>query len=79
MGLEWSVHNEVWNEKYQELVQYQAEKGNCLVPARYQQNPRLGLWVAAQRQAKKQQKLSKERITKLDAVSYTHLTLPTKA
>eukprot|EP00522_Entomoneis_paludosa_P018930 CAMPEP_0172444564 /NCGR_PEP_ID=MMETSP1065-20121228/4581_1 /TAXON_ID=265537 /ORGANISM="Amphiprora paludosa, Strain CCMP125" /LENGTH=280 /DNA_ID=CAMNT_0013195143 /DNA_START=326 /DNA_END=1168 /DNA_ORIENTATION=+ len=42
--------------RYSELVQYQLEKGDCLVPAEYKENYPLGLWVRNQR---KQYKLAK--------------------
>eukprot|EP00978_Attheya_sp_CCMP212_P006984 scaffold16309_cov46-Attheya_sp.AAC.2 len=42
-------HDQQWNMRYQELEEYKAEHGNCLVPKRYPPNPALGYWVDTQR------------------------------
>jgi hypothetical protein len=38
-----------WQERFNELKQYQQDHGNCLVPGRYKENPPLGRWVESQR------------------------------
>lgn len=38
-----------WRIMFEELKRYKAEHGDCLVPARYQTNPKLGKWVRYQR------------------------------
>ena len=38
-----------WHKRYEELKEYQAEHGDCLVPQMYPLNPALGQWVAKQR------------------------------
>eukprot|EP00978_Attheya_sp_CCMP212_P006792 scaffold15801_cov49-Attheya_sp.AAC.4 len=42
-------HDQQWNMRYQELKEYQAEHGDCLVPHKYPPNPALGYWVSSQR------------------------------
>jgi hypothetical protein len=37
-----------WQERFNELKQYQQDHGNCLVPGRYKENPPLGRWVESQ-------------------------------
>ena len=45
----WEV-DELWEKRFNELKDYRKKNGNCLVPARYQHNKQLGLWVQTQRQ-----------------------------
>eukprot|EP00814_Leptocylindrus_danicus_P013717 CAMPEP_0116014170 /NCGR_PEP_ID=MMETSP0321-20121206/6131_1 /TAXON_ID=163516 /ORGANISM="Leptocylindrus danicus var. danicus, Strain B650" /LENGTH=385 /DNA_ID=CAMNT_0003483797 /DNA_START=143 /DNA_END=1303 /DNA_ORIENTATION=- len=45
----WSVHEYIWKTRYEELMEYKNEHGNCLVPGKYSKNPSLGNWVDLQR------------------------------
>jgi len=38
-----------WISKYNELLQYRRDHGDCRVPLRYSENPALGRWVSTQR------------------------------
>jgi len=38
-----------WEEMYQRLQQYKEKFGDCLVPRKYEPDPKLGAWVEAQR------------------------------
>jgi hypothetical protein len=38
-----------WNDKFERLVRYKQEHGECLVPDAYEEDPSLGSWVATQR------------------------------
>jgi len=38
-----------WDEKYTELIAYNARFGNCHVPTKYKNNTALGRWVSTQR------------------------------
>merc|ERR1719203_2477945 len=52
IGFTWSVRPEpvsTWNKKFQELKDYKATFGNCMVPQRYRVNSQLGTWVHTQR------------------------------
>ena len=42
-------HLEQWNQRFNELVRYRLQNGNCLVPLEYVPNPRLSFWVKRQR------------------------------
>eukprot|EP00985_Skeletonema_marinoi_P021763 scaffold13537_cov142-Skeletonema_marinoi.AAC.1 len=42
-------YEERWDMRYQELVAYNDEHGDTLVPAKYPDNPQLGTWVNEQR------------------------------
>jgi hypothetical protein len=59
VGFCWSTTNADadWNARIKELQTYKDQHGNCLVPNRYPENPRLGTWVGKQR---KQYKLFHE-------------------
>eukprot|EP00985_Skeletonema_marinoi_P031571 scaffold37727_cov103-Skeletonema_marinoi.AAC.4 len=52
IGFVWSVReggHTSWDDRLAELVAYQREQGNTLVPKKYPQNPPLGYWVNEQR------------------------------
>jgi hypothetical protein len=56
----------IWDERYAELVRYKEEHGHSDIPQKYSSNPKLGLWVRAQRVYKRQGKLPFEKIELLD-------------
>ncbi|EJK68864.1 hypothetical protein THAOC_09923, partial [Thalassiosira oceanica] len=56
-----------WNESYFELEAYRAKRGNCDVPQR--QSP-FGRWVHTQREKRRKDELSLERIQKLDGLGF---------
>jgi hypothetical protein len=39
-----------WETRYQELIAYKVQNGNCLVPISYKENVQLANWIATQRQ-----------------------------
>eukprot|EP00429_Kryptoperidinium_foliaceum_P036643 CAMPEP_0176178096 /NCGR_PEP_ID=MMETSP0120_2-20121206/91256_1 /TAXON_ID=160619 /ORGANISM="Kryptoperidinium foliaceum, Strain CCMP 1326" /LENGTH=1067 /DNA_ID=CAMNT_0017516245 /DNA_START=166 /DNA_END=3371 /DNA_ORIENTATION=+ len=43
------VHHEQWNEMLERLRAYKQKYGDCLVPKRYTEDPKLGTWVETQR------------------------------
>jgi hypothetical protein len=43
------VNNEQWDAMFARLVQYKEKHGDCLVPKRYADDPKLGTWVETQR------------------------------
>jgi Helicase associated domain len=50
LGFSWTVRSqyligESWNQKLNELKLYREIHGQCNVPARYPENPSLGIWV----------------------------------
>ena len=55
---------DLWQLRYDELVAYKKEHGDCLVPPRHKENEPLGRWVHSQRTHWKASKLSEDR-TKL--------------
>lgn len=65
-----SPKNLAWETQYNNLVSYRKENGNCLVARRDKNHKQLGAWVAKQRGEKKQGKLSRERIEKLNEIDF---------
>ncbi|KAL3778441.1 hypothetical protein HJC23_007662 [Cyclotella cryptica] len=57
-------HTKTWNIRYHDLLEFKKEHGHCLVPQHYPPNPKLGLWVMAQRRYYKLQS-RKQGINKL--------------
>ena len=79
LGFDWSPRGSLatWDEHLGELIQYKAKHGDCNVPAR---QASLGKWVHGQRTMRKRDKLSEERVRKLDEIGFewsARDTLPT--
>lgn len=75
------LNEDQWAEMFARLVKYKEIHGDCLVPKRYQEDPKLGTWVETQRvQYKKLQqtgeavtpnnRLNAERLEKLESVGF---------
>ena len=45
----WSTQRAIWEEKYNELVEYADVNGHCNVPSNYDANRPLAIWVRCQR------------------------------
>jgi len=69
-GFEWDSHHTYWQKMYEKLTQFKKEHHHCHVPQEFQQDPQLGKWVNIQRQTYKKQRLSLEKIQKLEAVGF---------
>jgi hypothetical protein len=72
IGFTWKRSKEdIWIERYNELVEYKRKFGDCNVPQRHQANPSLAQWVHMQRKVFKSKSLSRERIAKLNQIGFT--------
>lgn len=72
----WSWVNDKWLIMYELLVEYKNKNNDCLVPINYKiEKYNLGKWVSQQRENKRNNKLSKEQIEKLNQIdfSWNHL------
>jgi hypothetical protein len=52
IGFDWGTSNKTafdWSARFQQLREYKAQFGNCLVPQQYAANPKLGWWLSTQR------------------------------
>lgn len=53
-----NTYDDQWDNMFEKLKEYKQTHGDCLVPKRYKDNPKLGTWVDTQRvQFKKLQKI----------------------
>ena len=78
IGFEWNPHEESWDDRYNELIEYKKAnpKDDCNVPQKYPPNPKLGRWVGTQRQRRKnfdkgdKSAMTQEQIDKLDEIGF---------
>eukprot|EP00957_Ditylum_brightwellii_P144314 10994363-Ditylum_brightwellii.AAC.1 len=71
LGFVWKIYDLSWMERYQELVQYKHDHGDCLVPKDYASNHSLGRWVENQRHYyRKKTSITPERIQKLNDIEF---------
>jgi hypothetical protein len=72
---EWN--EELWKAKLRELVAFQERFGHCHVPVLWEENQKLGSWVAWQRQRYREGRLEADRVTRLEALGF-QWKLPTR-
>jgi hypothetical protein len=70
IGFDWGEQQCDWDERFRQLMEYKEAIGDCRVPRTFSQNPQLGHWVQNQRQANKDQKLTKERLENLKSIGF---------
>jgi hypothetical protein len=74
LGFAWNGRDEsresLWNEHYQELVEFKERNGHCVVPRRYEQDKALGQWVRNQRRFHSNNKMRPDRKKLLDEVDF---------
>jgi len=69
-------HEEKWNTRLKELLQYREERGDCLVPHTFNPNPQLARWVKRQRRQYKltlegrASTMSQERLAILNEIGF---------
>jgi hypothetical protein len=59
-----------WNTQYEKLVALKRKNGHCLVPAKYEEDMSLGVWVGTQRVAHTKKKLRLDRKGLLDEIGF---------
>ena len=62
-------YDELWNKQYLKLITYKIENGECNVRKSYE-DATLGSWVFNQRKNRRQDKLSREKIEKLNLLGF---------
>ena len=62
---------DLWEKSYTELAAYKDHFGHCNIPINYDANPSLGAWAFSQRMAHKKDKLSQDRIDKLNELGFS--------
>ena len=65
-----------WSVGIQEMREFKEQFGNCLVPYKYADNPKLGQWVSTQRknyrfhQEGKPSSMTEDRIRALESIGF---------
>ncbi len=70
LGFIWGHYEYRWNENLELLISYKKKFGDCNVPIRYPDCPRLGQWVNSVREYKKFNKLSEGQIKQLESIGF---------
>jgi superfamily II DNA or RNA helicase len=70
LGFDWGLHASQWDDMFEALTLYKEKQGHCNVPLSWPENKKLGRWCNKQRATKTQGRLSKERITRLEALGF---------
>ena len=69
INFDWGPYT-AWMETYQRLVAYKKQYRNTNVPARYKEDPQLGIWCTNQRSMYINKSLRKERVSLLDSIGF---------
>ena len=73
---EWEAIAFIWSVQFQQLREFKAQFGHCVVAQQYSANPKLGWWVKRQRhnyrlyQEGKPSPITEERIRELESVEF---------
>ena len=71
LGFVWDVPEYKWNQGYEYLKQYVKENGDTKVPFSYEVNEfKLGQWVTRQKTEKRINRISPERVLKLNSLGF---------
>ena len=73
LGLRWDPYDEAWKAAFSELTAYHQEYGNCTPPKSFTTDSgfNLGSWISTQRSAYKNNKLSRDKKERLEALGFT--------
>jgi hypothetical protein len=76
LGFIWDSHQVTWSEKFQSLLQYKKENGNCNVPSNNSEHKKLATWIKCQRRQyklyleKRGSSMTPDRISQLNAIGF---------
>jgi len=76
MDFEWNAQDAAWKNSYEDLKQFHADHGHCMVPMNFAKYPKLGVWVLNQRRQYKKlirgqnSHMNDERIHKLKSINF---------
>jgi Helicase associated domain len=71
LGVIWDPLDVSWEERFQDLIAFNAREGHSNVPMGYSPNPQLAVWLGRQRRDKKRGKLTQDRVARLKALGVT--------
>jgi Helicase associated domain len=70
LGFQFDRHNDRWESRYCELIEFKEVHGHCNVPDSWPENLKLARWVMTQRQMYRKGKLSQNRFRRLEAIGF---------
>jgi hypothetical protein len=68
IGFDWDPNTTRFEQRYGELVAYKKEYGDCVVPVKWPENPKLGTWSKDLRE--RRPNLSEDQIRRLDEIGF---------
>ena len=71
IGFIWDAIENSWEENYSALIEFKNATGHCDVPDKWPVNLKLSHWVGKQRSDWKKNRLSADRIERLNAIGFT--------
>jgi hypothetical protein len=76
IGFPWEapgLFDDVWEQRFKELLEYRTRFGHCNVPCKWKENKILGHWVHVQREFRRKGKLRVDRIDRLEDIGFAWL------
>jgi superfamily II DNA or RNA helicase len=70
LGFAWDPFSDQWEFNFSKLVDFKSTHGHCRVPTLYKSDRQLGLWIVRQRHVCSQGNLSRQRISRLEALGF---------
>ncbi len=70
IGFVWDPIDARWEEMFAVLETYKQIHDDCNVPAKWEENPELGQWCYVQRRTYRKNKISPERINRLEQIGF---------
>ena len=70
LGFVWDPFAAAWEEMFAALVDYKQTHGDCNVPVQWKEDPKLGSWCRKKRSAFQNNRLSGERIKRLEDIGF---------
>ena len=70
VGFEWDTNAADWDRMFAALTDYKNENGDTRVPVRYPKSKELGKWVSRQRYFYSKNRLSDQKITRLESIGF---------
>ncbi len=70
IGFVWDAFSAAWEEMFAALQDYKSKHGHCNVPKTWPDNPKFANWTRTQREIKKRNRISHDRVARLDALGF---------
>jgi hypothetical protein len=70
IGFDWDPRVSAWESMFRELKSYVGKFGDCDVPDKWSENPKLASWVGTQRSLKRKNRLPTDREARLNGIGF---------